>query len=318
LKHIDVFNGDADGLCALRQLRLAEPAVSELVSGVKRDIALLARVEAKPGDLVTVLDVSLDRNRAALLRMLEGGVQVRYFDHHFAGEIPSHPHLETHIDTSPGTCSSMLVDQHLGGRFRRWAVTAAFGDGLDQVALDLAGTLAAGPAEIEKLRELGRSLNYNAYGETEADLLMPPVRLYRELATYEDPLQFAAGNDLYGRLNEGRHADLDAALEVSAHWSGQGGAVYVLPDAPWSRRVNGTFANTLARQHPGRAAAVLAPVRDGGYVVSVRVPTGVRTSAEEFCRSFPSGGGRKQAAGIDHLPAAELESFVRRFSGAFG
>ena len=31
---IDVFNGDADGLCALIQLRLASPQDSELVSGV--------------------------------------------------------------------------------------------------------------------------------------------------------------------------------------------------------------------------------------------------------------------------------------------
>jgi hypothetical protein len=317
LRRIDVFNGDADGLCALRQLRLAEPAVAELVTGVKRDIALLARVTAQAGDLVTVLDVSLERNRAPLLRLLERGVRVRYFDHHFAGEIPAHAGLEAHIDTSPGTCSSMLVDRHLGGRFRRWAVAAAFGDGLDQPALELGATIALDPAQTEKLRELGRSLNYNAYGETEADLLVPPARLYRELATYDDPLQFVAASGLYGRLNEGRHADLAAALAVSAHWSGQGGEVYVLPEAPWSRRVNGTFANALARQHPGRAAAVLTPA-GGGYVVSVRAPAGARTSADEFCRSFAGGGGRKAAAGIDRLPAAELESFVRRFAGAFG
>ena len=59
MRCIDVFNGDADGLCALHQLRLAEPAAAELVTGVKRDIALLERVAAAPGDLVTVLDVSL-------------------------------------------------------------------------------------------------------------------------------------------------------------------------------------------------------------------------------------------------------------------
>jgi hypothetical protein len=317
LKYIDVFNGDADGLCALRQLRLAEPAVAELVSGVKRDIALLARVEAAPGDMVTVLDLSLDRNRDPLLRLLERGVRVRYFDHHFAGEIPSHPGLEAHIDTSPGICSSMLVDRHLGGRFRRWAVAAAFGDGMDQEALALGAAHGLGTAEIEKLRDLGRNLNYNAYGETEADLVVPPVRLYRELSAYEDPLQFVAASGLYGEMDESRHTDLDAARAVQAHWSGQGGAVYVLPEAPWSRRVNGTFAHALARLHPGRAAAVLAPAR-GGYVVSVRVPAGAATSADEFCRAFPRGGGRKEAAGIDQLPVAELESFVRRFADAFG
>ena len=42
----DVFNGDADGICALLQLRLAEPREAQLVTGVKRDINLLSRVEA--------------------------------------------------------------------------------------------------------------------------------------------------------------------------------------------------------------------------------------------------------------------------------
>ncbi|HHJ80611.1 MAG TPA: DHH family phosphoesterase, partial [Candidatus Tenderia electrophaga] len=42
----DVFNGDADGLCALQQFRLAFPGESQLVSGVKRDIALLRKVSA--------------------------------------------------------------------------------------------------------------------------------------------------------------------------------------------------------------------------------------------------------------------------------
>ena len=50
-RRIDVFNGDADGICALHQLRLAAPADSELVTGVKRDIALLERVAARLGPL---------------------------------------------------------------------------------------------------------------------------------------------------------------------------------------------------------------------------------------------------------------------------
>ena len=58
----DVFNGDADGRCALQQLRLAEPVDARLVTGPKRDVALLARVAAGPGDLVTVLDVAMAVN----------------------------------------------------------------------------------------------------------------------------------------------------------------------------------------------------------------------------------------------------------------
>ena len=55
----DVFNGDADGICALHQLRLADPRASVLVTGAKREIALLERVDAHPGDSITVLDISL-------------------------------------------------------------------------------------------------------------------------------------------------------------------------------------------------------------------------------------------------------------------
>lgn len=40
----DVFYGDADGICALIQLRLAKPCESTLVAGVKRDIALAKKV----------------------------------------------------------------------------------------------------------------------------------------------------------------------------------------------------------------------------------------------------------------------------------
>ncbi len=39
--YYDVVNGDADGICALHQLRLADPRAARLISGVKRDIALL-------------------------------------------------------------------------------------------------------------------------------------------------------------------------------------------------------------------------------------------------------------------------------------
>ena len=43
--HFDVFNGDADGIIALTQLRLAEPKDSQLITGIKRDIALLSQVD---------------------------------------------------------------------------------------------------------------------------------------------------------------------------------------------------------------------------------------------------------------------------------
>lgn len=114
--YYDVFNGDADGLCAVHQLRLSEPKESELVTGVKRDIGLLANVAAVKGDCVTVMDVSLDKNRTALDKLLAQGTNILYFDHHYAGEnLPSHPCLEAHINTSPEVCTSLLVNDYLGG-----------------------------------------------------------------------------------------------------------------------------------------------------------------------------------------------------------
>ena len=64
MTHFDVCNGDADGLCALHQLRLAFPKKSRLITSVKRDIALLHRVSAQSSDTVTVLDISFDVNRS--------------------------------------------------------------------------------------------------------------------------------------------------------------------------------------------------------------------------------------------------------------
>lgn len=318
MRNIDVFNGDADGLCSLRQLRLAEPADAQRVTGPKRDIGLLERVRAGPGDLVTVLDVSLERNRAALLALLERGVRVRYFDHHFAGEVPTHPGLEAVLDSSRESCTSVLVDRYLKGRFRVWAVAGAFGDNLDEVALRLGSSLAYGARELEKLRELGRSLNYNAYGQSESDLLIGPGELYELLAKYEDPLRFAAEEPIFKRLQSVMHADLDAAIGVSPRWSGERASVYLLPDRPSSRRVLGAFANHLAHIDPRRAYAVLAPRTGGGHVVSVRVPASAASSADAFCRQFPTGGGRRAAAGVDDLPEERTQEFIDRFGAEFG
>ena len=111
----DIFNGDADGICALLQLRLAEPRDSKLITGVKRDIDLLKQVSAKAGDRVTVLDVSMDKNHSALITTLETGANVVYFDHHFPGEIPSSNNLEYHIDTDAEVCTGLLVNKYLNG-----------------------------------------------------------------------------------------------------------------------------------------------------------------------------------------------------------
>ena len=309
MRCFDVFNGDADGICALHQLRLAEPLEAELVTGTKRDIDLLRRVEAGAGDRVTVLDVSLERNRAALLALLERGARIRYFDHHAAGEVPSHPGLEAHIDESAGVCTSILVDRHLKGRFRRWAVVAAFGDGMREAATRLAAGLGLDTAQLAALRELGENLNYNAYGDSEADLLVPPAELYRIVSRFADPFGLLEREPLLSRLGKERREDLSRARALAPHRASARADAFILPDAQWARRASGVFANELAAVAPTLAHAVLTPNFRGGYTVSIRAPRGGAFSAAELCRSF-GGGGRREAGGIDHLERSRVDALL--------
>jgi hypothetical protein len=59
---------------------------------------------------------------------------------------------------------------------------------------------------------------------------------------------------------------------------------------------------------------VITERADGTYLVSVRAPLQNKVGADDLCRRFPSGGGRKAAAGINHLPADQLEGFIAQFS----
>jgi hypothetical protein len=310
------FNGDADGLCALQQLRLTDPRPAELVTGVKRDIALLERVAGAAGDECTVLDVSLDVNRAGLLKLLEAGVAVRYFDHHFAGELPASDKLESHIDTAANVCTSLLVDRYLNGRHRAWAVTGLFGDGLNDEANALAAELGLALEPTRVLKQLGVSINYNAYGETVADLHVPPLDLAAEMLNFPDPLAFAASSAAYERLAAGYRADMEHANRLAPTRRTPGALLYVMPDETWARRVIGTLANDLAKANAGSAVAILSP-KTGGFVVSLRVPRDAKLAADEFCRRFPTGGGRRTAAGINHLPPADVEHFASEFEQAF-
>jgi hypothetical protein len=317
MTHYDVFNGDADGLCSLHQLRLEYPLESVLVTGAKRDVALLGRVDAHAGDSVTVLDVSVASNRAALAGLLERGVAVQYFDHHFAGELPEHARLQAVIDTSPQVCTGILIDRYLQGRRRIWAVIAAFGDNLVQPARSLASSLRLDIGAIAALRQLGENLSYNAYGDSEADLIAHPSELYRTVARYTDPFRLLREEGLLARIDTVRRDDLATACEVEPAVALAGGTVYMLPDAAWSRRVRGAFGNQLANRFPDLAHAILTPNAQGGYTVSVRAPQVKPTGADALCRAFQTGGGRAAAAGINHLPQERLPDFTRRMGQAF-
>lgn len=312
---IDVFNGDADGICALVQLRLAQPAQSTLVTGVKRDIQLLDRVSVQQDDSVTVLDISLKKNRGGLDRILQQGATVFYVDHHESGDIPQHSHLKTIIDTAANTCTSLLVDQHLAGKYRAWAVTAAFGDNLIESAEQAAQSLSLSASQLKQLKDLGVCINYNGYGDSIADLHFAPDALYRELASHASPFDFMADNAIvHQKLLTGYADDMALARHIKPDYQTEAIGVYILPDEAWARRISGVFSNELANQNPARAHAVLSYNALGGYQVSVRAPLTHKTGADELCSSFTTGGGRKSAAGINHLPLDELPLFIAAFA----
>ncbi|KVD82521.1 acetyltransferase [Burkholderia sp. ABCPW 14] len=314
---IFAFNGDADGLCALQQLRLAEGPGGTLVTGVKRDVRLLDRVSAAAGDEVTVLDVSHDQNRADVERLLAAGARLRYFDHHFAGALPGHPNFHAYIDTAADVCTSAIVDRYLQGRHARWAIVAAFGDALPQLGHALALAHRVEPVALERLAQLGQCLNYNAYGERVADLHFDPAALAETMQPFADPLDFIGSTDVLRVLSDGYRDDLRRARAVRPEVATPHAIMLVLPPESWARRVTGVLANEVVQSHPACALAILSPKTDGGYVVSVRVPVNSTLGADDFCRGFETGGGRKCAAGVNHLPADQLDRFAAHFKTTF-
>jgi single-stranded DNA-specific DHH superfamily exonuclease len=314
VRRFDVCNGDADGLCAAVQWRLHEPAPAALLTGLKREIALVGQVQAQAGDEINVFDLSMRPNRDALQRLLGAGVRVRYFDHHMVEDMPVHPLLESHVDTASDACTSLLVDRRLGGAFRPWALVGIYGDNLAEVADRLALESNVDAGDCALLRRLGEAINYNAYGDHEGDVHIAPRALHAIMLRYRDPRDMLAHEPVVDEIDAQRRSDLQQALAVAPLWQDEGASVRVLPDAPWSRRVLGCIANELANAEPQRAHAVLK--RQGrGYSVSVRAPLVSPAGAHALCSRF-GGGGRARAAGIDGLAHEELERFVCAFARA--
>jgi oligoribonuclease NrnB/cAMP/cGMP phosphodiesterase (DHH superfamily) len=317
MKEYDVFNGDADGLCALIQWRLAKPAATELVTGIKRDINLMQKLPATEANKINVFDISLDKNRAELNQQLDLGGHVIYFDHHFAGEIPESDLLNTYIDTKPDTCTSLIVNQYLKNAFPAWAVVGAYGDNMFAQADFLADQLDLTEGDREKLKSLGICLNYNGYGSSLEDLHFTPSFLFNELKAFKTPFEFIEKKtDLFNALEKAYEEDMTSAKQVSLEIENDDVALLVFPGEVWARRVSGVYANDLANDFPNRAHAILTEKVDT-YLVSVRAPLNRREGADDLCRQFPSGGGRKAAAGINDLPKEDLDKFTEAFKQQF-
>jgi len=309
----DIFNGDADGICALHQLRMAFPQEAIEVTGVKRDVALLEKIRVRTGDHLTVLDISLDANAEALHRHLDAGAFVTYFDHHEAKASFQHPRLEMHWSEARDVCTSILVSRFLENRYVMWAIVAAFGDNLIHTANGMCMQQGLTWVDRGQLQELGKLLNYNAYGEQLSDLHVHPAELYREVHRFANPFDFIRSSPHFLALQFAYAEELTYLNDLHPVEVRKQSIIYILPDASWSRRISGLLANKLHEEQREFSFAVLTPKTTGGYVVSVRSAHPEAKPASEFCSSFPQGGGRQLAAGINHLDVAEVEQFFRRF-----
>lgn len=316
-----VFNGDADGLCAMQQLRLyranGRPELPQLITGVKRDIGLLAKIREVQGRRIAVLDISLDKNREALHQLLANCNHVVYIDHHYSGAIPASSLLQTHIDPSPQTCTALLTNKLLQGQFITWALVGAFGDNLISRAEALAKQLGVDSLSCEQLQQLGTLLNYNSYGETIEDLHVDPIELSHEMQSYTDPLHFFHQSALVPTIRAGYQEDSQQIRACSALETFKGGRFFMLPETAWARRISGIFANHCAGEKPDCAHAIAQQRQDGTLRISVRAPLKNPMGADTLCRIFPGGGGRAAAAGINSLPAHELDQFLAVFRQHF-
>ncbi len=316
---LDVFNGDADGIIALLQLRLADPKESIRITGVKRDINLLARVldtvDLATISQVTVLDISYEKNQQALQTLLAKDIAVFYVDHHRSGNISTHPKLNTLINTDANVCTSLLVNDYLSGKYPFWAIAAAFGDNLIARAQAFAKQQGLSVTQTAQLRELGTYINYNGYGRTVDDLHFHPARLFELLLNYENPFDLIREkNSLFTQLKTAYQQDMTKAKSADIVYENSHCQIIKLSDHAWARRVSGVFGNYLANQAPDKAHAILTLNNEGSYTVSVRAPLNNKQGADELCSKFLSGGGRAAAAGINQLPQKDLAAFIKTMS----
>jgi single-stranded DNA-specific DHH superfamily exonuclease len=318
MAQIDIFNGDADGICALTQLRNAEPLRGTLITGVKRDIALVEKAEVTAGDRITVLDISFDKNREGVLKALQAGAEIFYVDHHFAGEILDDDRLTTIIDPDPNVCTSLLVNGYLKGKHVEWAITGAFGDNLNAVARAIAAPLGLSEKQLTVLESLGIYMNYNGYGSSLEDLHFAPAELFELVRPYPTPFAFVEeARASFEKLASGYQQDMACAAAVKPLRESEKTAVFIFPNEAWARRVSGVYSNDLANASPRRAHAVLTERQDGTYLVSVRAPLEKKQGADALCRQFPTGGGRAAAAGINALPGDQLDAFIDALAASY-
>ena len=149
-------------------------------------------------------------------------------------------------------------------------------------------------------------------------LLFHPVELFKMVHSYRNPLDFIENEAGYTELLKQYRDDMALAQNAPADSESEACAVFLLPNKTWAKRIVGVMGNDLAKEFPDRAHALLVDMGDGHYRVSVRAPYNIKDGADDLCRQFASGGGRKAAAGINALAQESLAEFVDRFNLQFG
>ena len=213
MTNYDVFNGDTDGIFAWHQLRLAHPRDAIIVTGVKRDVNLVARVNASEGDLVTIMDVSHAKNRKDVQRILDSGAIVEYFDHHDPKELIVHANITYHINTEPNISTGLIVNSHVNGKNNLWSIATAFGDNHIDLAMGMAKSEDLSDEQIQILKHIGLVVNYNSYGQTIDDLFFSPeVIAEATSACGTDVFLFAEQDNIFSTLLDNYNADMSSAM----------------------------------------------------------------------------------------------------------
>ena len=276
------FNGDADGICSMVQWGLVHGIEGKIITGVKRDIDLLRKINPESGDEIICMDISLARNHSRARELCERGFKITWFDHHLAGEPIDG--LDAHIDTSSNVCTAKIVENFLGVK-SDWAQVALHGDGLSV------------HSSKPEFKELGELLNYNGYGANLDDLHFHPdvlLHLCLESKTPEDFLQ----TPTFEILKKGFADDMKNVESIN-----EVDGIYLLPNEAWARRVVGVVAHRINSTGPG--PHVIAIDKGQTLQVSLRGDEGIG----DICSMF-GGGGRATAGGIDALPKEEITALM--------
>lgn len=268
------YNGDADGICSMVQWGLVHGIEGNRITGVKRDIMLLDRINPEKGDEVIVMDISHARNEKRALEISSSGIAITWFDHHLAGDLGNE--IQSFIDTSSNVCTAKLVEKYLGIS-SDWSEVALHGDGLSKHSVK------------PELKELGELLNYNGYGASLEDLHFHPDELLQLCLNSKTPEEFIK-TETFRILKNGFASDMENCESI-----GPTNGIFLLPNLPWARRSVGVFAHRIFEKLGG--TQVIAIDMGEHLQVSIRGDSGIG----ELCAKF-GGGGRQTAGGIDSLP----------------